>query len=221
MWLINFCRKNSDNLIIIEILLAIACLLVGSMPLCRFTVFVSVLICLGLGIQEDRIVNPYFLFLLTPLTLLMYMDLGGMYFVKLEVKTWNLAIINMSAFILALRYTPDIIMKSQQYGIIEGKSAYKHMFVLYVLSWLAPFSGPFSSVLSLLSGVVITLAFSTKNKTVIALYTVLVLFNIAVGVASKSGILSILLAYLISYEHYYITTSKQKVKVLLLYVLYY
>lgn len=216
MWLINFCRKNSDNLIIIEILLAIACLLVGSMPLCRFTVFVSVLICLGLGIQEDRIVNPYFLFLLTPLTLLMYMDLGGMYFVKLEVKTWNLAIINMSAFILALRYTPDIIMKSQQYGIIEGKSAYKHMFVLYVLSWLAPFSGPFSSVLSLLSGVVITLAFSTKNKTVIALYTVLVLFNIAVGVASKSGILSILLAYLISYEHYYITTSKQKVKVLLL-----
>ena len=215
MRLINFCRNYSNRLILISIVLTIFCLFANSMDLCRFTVLIISLTCLGLGVQEDKIVNPYYLFILTPVTLLFYFDLGGSYFITLNVKTWNLAIINMLAFVIALKYTRELKSSTRQV-VIEGKRAYKHMFIIYALSWLAPFSGPFYSVLSLLSGVVIVLAFSTKNKKTIALYTLLVVFNMAVGAASKSGVLTVLFAYLISYEHYYISTPKQRIKVLLL-----
>lgn len=216
MWFINFCKNNTYRLIQFALLLTVFCLLANSMELCRFTVLILVMTCLGLGIQEDKIVNPYYLFLLTPLTLLMYVDLGGSYFITLNAKTWNLAIMNILAFIVALKYTPDVNSDATRNGEMKGKKVYKHMFIIYALTWFAPFSGPFYSVLSLLSGVVIVLAFSTKNKKVIALYTLLVIFNMAVGAASKSGVLTVLFAYLISYEHYYISTPKQRVRVLLL-----
>lgn len=216
MWLINFCRNNTDRFILLGFVLAVLCLIANSMELCRVTALVLVLICLGLGVQEDHIVNPYYLFILTPLTLLSYIDLGGSYFITLDVKTWNLAIINIYAFIFALKYTPEFRANSTQHYLIEGKNAYKHMFILYALTWLAPLSGPFYSVLSLLSGVVIILAFSTRNKKVIALYTLLIVFNMIVGSISKSALLTVLFAYLIGYERYYIKTSPQRIKVLLL-----
>lgn len=216
MWLINFCRNNTKRFIFLGFVLAVICLFANSMQLCRLTVLLLVLTCLGLGVQEEKIVNPYYLFLLTPLTLLAYVDLGGSYFITLDVKTWNLAIINIYAFVFALKYTPEIKNKLLQESSTEGKKAYKHMFIIYALSWFAPFSGPFYSVLSLLSGVVIVLAFSTRNKKIIALYSILVIFNIIVGAASKSGVLTVLFAYLISYEHYYIKTTSQRMKVLLL-----
>lgn len=216
MWFINFCRNNTNRLIQFALLLTVFCLFANSMELCRFTVLILVMTCLGLGIQEDKIVNPYYLFLLTPLTLLMYVDLGGTYFITLNAKTWNLAIMNILAFIVALKYTPDVNSNATRNGEMKGKKVYKHMFIIYALSWLAPYSGPLYSVLTLLSGVVIILAFSTKDKKIIALYTLLVIFNMAVGVNSKSGVLTILFAYLIGYEHYYISTSKQRIKVILL-----
>ncbi|MEE1082578.1 MAG: O-antigen polymerase [Paludibacteraceae bacterium] len=186
------------------------------MELCRFTVLIIVLICIGFGYKEDKFVNPYYLFVLTPVTLLMYVDLGGRYFVTIDVNTWNLAIINMLAFICGLKFTSDFKTKSIQYGIISEKKAYKHILVLYALSWVAPFSGPLRNVLPLLSTVVVVLAFSTRNKKIILLYTFLVVFKMVVGHSSKTGVLSTLFAYLISYEYYYITTTKQRIKVLIL-----
>lgn len=214
MWLINFCRNNADRIILVGLFLAICCLFANSIELCRITVLVAVLTCLGLGVQEVKIVNPYYLFLLTPLTLLTFVDLGGSYFTPLEVNTWNLAIINIYAFIFALRYTPDYSSSDVTYDL--GKKTYRHMFILYILSWLAPFSGPLYSVLILLPSVVVLLAFSAKNIKIIILYTLFLLFSLIVGAASKSGILTVLFAYLIGYEHYYVTDSRQKVKVLLL-----
>lgn len=205
--------KYTSPILFIGGVMTVSCLLFQSVLLCRITAFILPLICVILGCQEKKIINPYFLFALTPFSLFMYVNLGGFYMVELTPRTWNIALMNIMAFILALRFTPNVKHRAYS-GMNISNGFYKHMFFLYLLTLIAPFSGPFSSVLYLLSAVIIVLAFSTRNKYLIIAYTVLILFNIITGSSSKMGILTLLLAYIISYEHYYVKSLRERKRII-------
>ena len=69
----------------------------------RFIVVCIFIWCIYRGLHEDYYINPYILFSLTPLSLMIYSDQVSSYFLRpLEQRTWIVAIINMLAFIIAM-----------------------------------------------------------------------------------------------------------------------
>ena len=94
--------KSTGLIIIIASLVVV---LSGSILASRVFVFLLFILCLFLGSKEPSFLNPYYLFSITPLSLLMYVNVSGNFMMDLEPRTWGLAIINMVAFILALYYS--------------------------------------------------------------------------------------------------------------------
>ena len=69
----------------------------------RFIVVCIFIWCVYRGLHEDYYINPYILFSLTPLSLMIYSDQVSSYFLRLlDQKTWIIAIVNMLVFLIAM-----------------------------------------------------------------------------------------------------------------------
>ena len=69
----------------------------------RFIVVCIFIWCVYRGLHEDFYINPYILFSLTPLSLMIYSDKVSSYFLRpLDQRTWIIAIINMIVFLAAM-----------------------------------------------------------------------------------------------------------------------
>ena len=76
--------------------------------------------CIYMGRKETYILNPFWLFSITPLSLLLYNDnVSRIYLQKLTSKTWGLAILNIIAFSMTLFISLKIMRRKK--GIIANE----------------------------------------------------------------------------------------------------
>lgn len=198
------------------VIVAIAALLVaisGSIIVSRVFVVLLFVLCILLGRKEQSFLNPYYLFSVAPLSLLIYVNISGNYMTELTPKTWGLAIINMVAFILSVFYSSDFKRLKNCTGPSD-KQLIIHTLILTVIGLFSEafeyFMGkPFflASVLKICSVPAIICALKSKRKVLII--TVLALFvGSSIGFLSKSSVLTYIIALLIGIEKYYIKTQR-------------
>ena len=189
---------------------------------CRIAVLMLLVLCIFRGRREKYLINPYYLFAITPLSLLIYVNLSYNYMVDLTVHTWILAIINMAAFLIAMDFTPNYRSTYRCIGAGEGEKLIKNTAALLVMGFLPSvyrsITGtimPLASVFSLFTSAGLVCALKSKNKKVII--CVLIAFAVSYwGYVSKSSILSLALGILIGFEKYYLSTRKQKITLIAL-----
>ena len=182
--------------------------------------------CVYRGLNEEFISNPYLLFSITPLSLLLYSEkMSSYYFEKLEYKTWILAIINILAFILALNYgikkKRNNISSNEEIIVANCKSANitLHIILITVISKI-PFvasilgiSFPLKSVLGFFSFIGIALAFRTKKKWLIA-FTIIMNMVSWVQDFNKTRLMYLVMTVLVSLEAYFIETKKDRARLI-------
>lgn len=187
----------------------------------RIAVLLLFMICIIRGTQESYILNPYFFFSLTPLSLLIYRNISR-YHLELTTSVWALGVINMAAFIAALELTPEYTNIYKCYGAGDENVLRRNTFFLLFLSmipWVYQTATgsvvPMAYVFSLFIGGVILCAFKSKKKYLILIVT-LACVLMSLRYVTKSSVLTYVIAYLIGYEKYYADTRKKKIRLLIL-----
>jgi hypothetical protein len=173
-----------------------------------FIFFVSLLL---LGVKEKTFINPYYLFILTPFSLLTYYNVVDVYMVDLTHRTYLLVLINMMAFITALALGPFFkVKKSKGYGDHSKRSLRVMTFFLFGLSFIG-FLVPFLySIFWLFSIPAIVFALKTKEKKMILVVLIYILLIASIKL-SKTAVLLYILTFLISLEKFYSFSGKQAV----------
>ncbi|WP_334058728.1 O-antigen polymerase [Polaribacter sp. P097] len=186
----------------------------NSMLLDKFSVFLVLVTCILSGKKEARFMNPFYLFAITPLSLLAYVNVGSFYMLDLKHETYQLAILNMAAFVFAIKITRGAKNVPYYAGINLSSHLIVHAIILYLLGFSARFFPSLSSVLWVFSIGAITCAVKSKNKIMLVFVAFIVGSSILFG-KSKMIVLLNLLTFLITYEKYYIKTLKQRRKLLI------
>lgn len=176
--------------------------------------------CINKGLKEEFLVNPYSLFAITPLSILVYSaSFAPMYLNELTASTWFLAVYNILGFIIG--YSVLNIKQKQEQPSINSADIHKlryHILILGILS-IIPVAGrylhialPFRSFMNFFCYIGLAMAFKSKNKgnIVIALLFILVGF---LEDFNKSRFLSLILSTIICYEVYYVKNINQRKKV--------
>lgn len=182
--------------------------------------------CIYMGRKETYILNPFWLFSITPLSLLFYNDnVSRIYLQKLTSKTWGLAILNIIAFSMTLFISLKIMRRKK--GIIANeqpdKIAYlkQNSVIMMGISFIPVLYRMlfgkvmlFTSVISLCVYVSIIMGIKTKEKRwiigilLIAALRFLFAFN-------KTELVFFLIVIVTGIEKYYELSSKSKIKILL------
>jgi len=177
----------------------------------EFSVILIFVSCVLLGRKETSLINPFYLFSLTPLSLLIYVNVGSFYMLDLTHETYLLAIINMSAFVFALSSTRGYKKVPSIAGTNSSRDLVVHSVILYILSFSANLIPFLSSVLWVFSIPATVCAVKSKKK-IMLIFVALMIGVSMLGEISKTSVLLNIVTLLITYEKYYITTAKQKRK---------
>lgn len=182
--------------------------------------------CIYMGRKETFILNPFWLFSITPLSLLLYNDnVSRIYLQKLTSKTWGLAILNIIAFSMTLFISLKIMRRKKAIIINEqpDKIAYlkQNSVIMMGISFVPVLYRVlfgkvmlFTSVISLCVYVSIIMGMKTKEKRwiigilLIAALRFLFVFN-------KTELIFFLIVIVTGIEKYYELSSKSKIKILL------
>ncbi len=191
---------------------------------CRVCVLFLLIICIIRGMQESYFLNPYYMFAMVPFTLLIYANISN-YHLDLTINTWLIAIINIAVFIIALDFTSEYKKISKCVGLGGGSELTKHIILLlgigflpFVYSIIFKSNMPFGSMISLFATGAVVGAVKSKKKSLIILVTVMYVVS-WVGYVSKFSVLTFVLAVIISYEKFYVTTARQRMKLIILAVI--
>lgn len=174
--------------------------------ICVGAIFV---LCICMGLKERYFVNPYFLFSITPLSLLAYHNFGTAYMVDLSANTIVLGAINMLAFLFALYRTPSFSIIDNCISLNNNSSLIKTSVIFYLISLLAPLIPPLASILWIFGIPAIVCAMKTKQKKMF-LFVIMMFVISAIGITSKTTMLTYCIAILICYDKYYAVSEKQK-----------
>lgn len=211
-------RINSLVTIFLIIMLCIIGVAFNSLAVCRIIVLLLAAICIMNGRSERKIINPYYLFALTPISLILYSNISSNYMVDLNIKTWLLAILNMGAFIGALNFGPSAKQEPSPYDVDDNTSIGNHILILSILAfvplYLNTFIGislPLYSTFSLFYIPALMCAIYSKNKKWVIFVLVLTMVPWFRNV-SKSTILTVFIALLVAYEAYYQLSTKARIR---------
>ena len=216
-------NKGADNksrlLLPVLALLFLLCIVSNSVLVCRVTVVYLALLCALWGRKEQLLINPFYLFFITPFSLLLYFDLGGIYMLPLSFKTWMLAIINISAFILALKYTPHIkkdnnFISSDSFWTVTRLT--HNALILFSLSLLSKLIPELAAVMWMFGVAGIVCALKTRKKAMIALVLLYMVLDMTSGSTSKMQVLLHCLTVLICYRTYYVSNKNDIVKLIII-----
>ena len=198
--------KVVNALILLCILLS---LMSGSVFLCRISVFLILLLCLIVGSFERYIVNPINIFVLTPFSLLIYVNIGDAYMVNIKYQTWMIAIINMYAFIIAFIKSPVYTNINFCIGNPNIKSLQYQSIVFYLISLTGLFIPQIASIAWIFGIASIVCALKTKKR-VMFIFVLLIFLFTAFGITSKSTMLTYCITFIICLEKYFINNERQR-----------
>lgn len=211
--------SNISKISISLILLALLAIFAQSLIVCKIVVLLILFSCILLGHQEKTWVNPYYLFAITPFSLLIYTNLSNSFMQDLSPRTWVLAVINMVAFILSLAHTRCISSVERCIGPADTSlSSAVVMFTLLsvastIFTYLTNSIFPLASVFSLCASPAIVCALKNKNTKQL-FFVILILFSVSVGTLSKSSMLTYCIAIYIAYEKYYVSNRRKTIKMI-------
>lgn len=182
--------------------------------------------CVYHGLNEEFISNPYLVFSITPLSLLMYSEkISPYYLEKLEYTTWILAIVNILAFVMSLNYGINKYRnrteRNEETIKVNCKSTNitLHIILITIISKI-PFVAnalgiafPLKSVLGFFSFIGIALAFRTKKKWLIA-FTIIMNMVGWLQDFNKTRLMYLVMTVLVSLEAYYIKTKKDRLRLI-------
>lgn len=219
-------ERRKFILAIITATAIIICLLYESTLLHWCTTALLFVVCIVLGKREKKILNPYFLFSITPFTLLIYKNISNVYMMDLEPSTWRIAIINIAAFIFAMALAPEAKAKNEIAGSYVGKRKLETHAIILGIMGIGPMllygvlgiAIPFYTIFGLLSVPALCCSIASKNKylTVSLMFFTLLTWTNNV---SKSTILTTCLCILICYELYFTKSKRSKIVFALIFAL--
>lgn len=204
---------TNKQLIGVILVLSFLSILFKNLIFDRIVVAVIMIVCLLMGSREKSFVNPYNLFCLTPISLLIYINFGDAYMVNLSHDTFLLGIINMTAFLFALQYTKGFSKVSNCISITSNRSLIINSIILLSLGYSAKFIPPLQSILWIFTYAGIACAIKTKKKLMFLVVVAFFIMAALSGTASKTSMLTYAVSFLFCYDKYYATTEKQKKKV--------
>lgn len=198
----------------------------------RFVAILVFVYCIYKGTREDFFINPYFLFSLTPISLLLYSEkFSPWYLVKLDDRTWVLALINMIAFLFALNHTSEKWKirighwipnnSGNVLGKLNPKRMVTHailMSVIGIIPTILSLLGvhfPLKYIIKYTLFIGIALAFKTKKKWLIGVTLAISVLNF-IEDFNKTEMLFIIMTVAACFEAYYIKTKKDRARFLLL-----
>lgn len=186
--------------------------------------------CVYCGLKEEFMINPYSVFSITPLSLLLYSEKISTYYLqKLSNSTWLLAIMNIVAFIFAFNCTNNKWkFKMGNWRPRKNKIVYRpeelnynrivlHSLLLCVMGELPLIASlvgitiPFRSVIGFFLYIGIVFAFKSRKKWLIAVSLMFSMFNF-IEDFNKTRLLYLLLTIMCCAEAYYIREKKDRVK---------
>lgn len=176
----------------------------------RVSAILIFLLCLCLSKKEKSILNPYLLFSVTPISILIYHNFGDLYMVDLTPETWGIAIINMYVFVFSLWKIPEF--RKVRWESFKRRSLVLQSFVFYMLSLLAVVIAPLASILWMFAIVAFVCALKTRNRMML-LFAIAIFLISAFGMTSKSAMLTYSMAFLICYEKFYAKTDREKKRI--------
>lgn len=181
----------------------------GANIFCRIAVLAILVFCIIKGIEEKRLLNPYFAFAFVPFSLLIHFNISNQYMLDLNRNTWILAIINMLAFLIVFGLTPSFKHLNRCIGASDKTELIKHTIILTLFGF-APFvfktiTGslmPLASVFTLFGTAAMMCALKSKNKGLIIIVFLAYVIQ-SLGDVSKSALLSIIIGAYVGFEKYY------------------
>lgn len=177
----------------------------------KITIFALLITLLLLGSKEKSFVNPYYLFVLTPFSLLIYFNVIDSYLLDLTHNTYLLAIINIIAFIIGLLLGPIIKVKKIYNDQLDSKRGIRvKVFILFGLTLIGFFVPFLNSIFWLFSIPAIVFAIKSKEKKLIMVVASYILF-ISTFSLSKTQVLLFILSILICFNKYYSFSGKQAI----------
>ncbi len=209
-------RKEEAKIFTILLVFVITSIFFSSSIVSRVSVGSLFVGCLLLGRKEPKIVNPYYLFSLTPLSLMMYTDISEVYMLPLSHETWVLGIINIYAFMFALFFTPSFrhirncIGVHKTSGLIIGALI---MYGIYVASSLFP---ELQAIFWFTHIAAMVFARRSKRPLGLVFCSFLFLSSIFSGYSSKMTMLLFVLAFLVCFDKFYSPSRKQRIRMVLL-----
>lgn len=229
-------KKNAFSIIVLiyfVIFLAVLYLTECSntMIILRCVCLFMVLYCIYRGCHEQVFINPYWLFVLTPLSLLLYNEnVSTYYLLKLDNYTWILILLNIGAFLAGLEF--DITLSS---GSASKKSDYsirhsetdsgkliKHSVILLVLGRMSIVyrlvfhsAMPLESVFNLFA--FCSLACALKSRNIVVIVASLIgNISILMVVFGKTPLMFISVVTIVVFEKYYAKSKKQKIALIVI-----
>ena len=212
----DYSLSTLSKLVFFSLLVSIVAIASRNVVVCRICVLLILGLCIYLGRREPKFFNPFFLFALTPFSLLIYTNLSDSIMMDLNHDTWVIAIINMFAFIVAVYYsiihTKDGRMHEGQTADNLGNHALLLIFLYSVASLYQLITSKTLAVSSvfLVCGIPAIICALKSRKILIILFVVAVYFLLALDTMSKASILRIAVTIMIGYEMLYPSTKMQR-----------
>jgi len=248
-------RTQLNNKVFFTLFLTIILTAVGSITILlqassamgivnRWGILLLFIICIYKGRKESYIFNPYYLFSITPLSLLLYFESASPYYLtELNQSTWNVAIFNIAMFIIGLslikssKPTKYSIKKNDYNKVFDIKKMMFHTWFLLLLGMLPTIyaiiigfpiliSGnlyemetyatamPLASVFTLFKYPAIACAIKSKKKKTIVITIIFCILAIFINF-NKFEIALFLVTVLISISKYSIRTQRENVRLFL------
>lgn len=211
--------RNNTKYVVLLLLVVLASIISANIVIDRVCVAVILGVCIILGMREDSPINPYYLFTITPLSLLIYVNMGNRFMSELTHETWLLGIINMAAFLIALIIIPEFKRVSNCKGPALKSSLFLHSLVLFLLSFTGRLIPQLSSVLWIFAVPAMVCAIKSKEIRSYVLVALYLALSLSTGYISKLMMLMFVMTFLICYDKYFAYTARHKRKVLLLSIL--
>lgn len=212
----DYSLSTLSKLVFFSLLVSIVAIASRNVVVCRICVLLILGLCIYLGRREPKFFNPFYLFALTPFSLLIYTNLSDSIMMDLSHDTWIIAIINMFAFIVAVYYsiihTKDGRMHEGQTPDNLGDHALLLIFLYSVASIYQLITSKTLAVSSvfLVCGIAAIICALKSRKIRIIIFVVAVYFLLALDTMSKASILRIAVTIMIGYEMLYPSTKMQR-----------
>lgn len=207
--------KRNVPILSILLLLTIISALFKSVVFDKIVLFIIVLSLFSLGRKEHDLVNPYYLFLITPLSLLIYYNVIDYYLVDLNHDTYLIAIINIFAFIVSLSF--QLKNYNSKYKEVPNFSKFKNkiiVIILFLFSLIGLIVPELYTIFWLLAIPGIVMSIKSKEWPMIFISFVYILLVSSISV-SKMAVLLYLLIFIISINKYYVLTGKSRALLIL------
>ena len=115
------------------VLISIAAVFSRGIIVCRICVILIFGLCILLGRNEPKFFNPFYLFSITPFSLLIYTNLSSSIMMDLNHDTWSIAVMNMAAFIVAVYYARIRTKDAREHTGQSSENLARHAFILIVI----------------------------------------------------------------------------------------